>query len=157
MIIGYTCDIIKYHSDKYLIFVFLGKFQSLCYPTQLHIIICTRHNGRKGLTKELFSILTIKSFRYEMISSINFFQEHGIMLIPAAFAISLYTISISVVGESSAFFKFDDILLKIFRQIHLAGTKLFRFEIIGNHCLRAHATGRSSKIYQLFHREAILR
>ena len=157
MIIGYTCDIIKYHSDKYLIFVFLGKFQSLCYPTQLHIIICTRHNGRKGLTKELFSILTIKSFRYEMISSINFFQEawhHVDSRRLCHFAIyHFYLCGRRVI----CFFKFDDILLKIFRQIHLAGTKLFRFEIIGNHCLRAHATGRSSKIYQLFHREAILR
>ena len=37
---------------------------------------------RQGLTKELFSILTIKSFRYEMISSINFFQEAWHHMIP---------------------------------------------------------------------------
>ena len=75
MVIRYTCDIIKHHPDKYLVFVFQRKFQSLRYPTQLHIIICPRHDGRKSLAKNLFSILTIKSFCYEMIPSINFFQE----------------------------------------------------------------------------------
>ena len=114
MVIRYTCDIIKYHPDKYLVFVFLRKSQGIRYPTGLHIIIRSRHNGRKSLAKNLFSILMIKPFRHEMISPINLFQETWHHVNPCRcchFAVyHFYLCGRRVVR----LFEFYDILLEIF-------------------------------------------